>query len=167
MDVRGQQRRNETLESATDPEARRRRKTQTADAKGSGLGENLHGLIVSARVTRVCGRAMREAAVEMAGEIPGGAKRLMVNADRGENTKQVIGRTKDRKGTSHGAQKRERAAQCSLRADEAVRGLAGEPAEADTGRGIFRMGEGGTGLRKGKRGGRWDGQSRWHQSQTG
>ena len=85
VDFRGQQRRNDTHEPVTDPEARLWRKSQTAEAKlsylGHVLGEKRHGLIVNVRVTRAYGRAEREAAVEMAREIPGGTKRVTVAGD--------------------------------------------------------------------------------------
>lgn len=75
VDFRRQQRSNETHELATDPEARLRRKSQTAEAKlgyqGRVLGDNRHGVIGNARVTRAYGRAEREAAVEVAREMLG------------------------------------------------------------------------------------------------
>ncbi len=78
-DWRGQRRRHETHASTTDPEARLWRKSQTAEAKlcylGHVLTENRHGLVVNVRVTQAHGRAEREAAVEMAEEIPGGTRR--------------------------------------------------------------------------------------------
>ena len=83
---RRQQRRNETHESATDAEARLWRKSQTAEAKlswlGHVLGENRHGLIVNVRLTRAHGRAEREAAVEIAREIPGGTERVTLGQAR-------------------------------------------------------------------------------------
>jgi hypothetical protein len=108
VDFRGQQRRNETQESATDAEARLWRKSQTAEAKrsdlGHVLGENRHGLIGNVRVTRAHGRAEREAAVEMAREIPGGRKRVTLGADRGYDTREFVEQLKDRNVTPHGAQ---------------------------------------------------------------
>ena len=108
VDFRGQQRRNETQESATDAEARLWRKSQTAEAKrsdlGHVLGENRHGLIVNVRVTRAHGGAEREAAVEMAREIPGGRKRVTLGADRGYDTREFVEQLKDRNVTPHGAQ---------------------------------------------------------------
>ncbi len=86
VDFRGQQRRNETQESATDAEARLWRKSQTAEAKRSGLGhalgENRHGLIRNVRVTRAHGRAKREAAVEKARENPGLTGRVALGQSR-------------------------------------------------------------------------------------
>ncbi len=109
VDFRGQQRRNETQESATDAEARLWRKSQTAEAKrsdlGHVLGQNRHGLIGNVRVTRAHGRAAeREAAVEMAREIPGGRKRVTLGADRGYDTREFVEQLKDRNVTPHVAQ---------------------------------------------------------------
>jgi hypothetical protein len=98
-DFRGQQRRNETQESVTDPEARLWRKSQTAEAKlsylGHVLGENRHGLIANVRVTKAYVRAEREAAVEMAREIPGGTKRVTVAADKGYDAREFVGQMKE------------------------------------------------------------------------
>ncbi|GIU77305.1 MAG: hypothetical protein KatS3mg005_0543 [Bryobacteraceae bacterium] len=108
VDFRGQQRRNDTQESGTGPEARLWRKNQTAEAKlsnlGHVLGENRHGRIVNVRVRRAYGRAEREAAVEMAREIPGGTKRVTVGADRGYDTREFVERLKELNVTPHGAQ---------------------------------------------------------------
>ncbi|MCS6954472.1 MAG: IS5 family transposase [Bryobacteraceae bacterium] len=108
VDFRGQRRRNETHESVTDGEARLWRKSQTAEAKLSYLGhaltENRHGLIVNVRVTKAHGRAEREAAVEMAREIPGGTKRVTLAGDKGYDTREFVEQMKELKVTPHVAQ---------------------------------------------------------------
>jgi len=108
VDFRGQRRRNETHESATDPEARLWRKSQTAEARlsylGHVLGENRHGLIVNVRVTKAYGRAEREAAVEMAREIPGGTKRVTLAGDKGYDTREFVEQLKELNVTPHVAQ---------------------------------------------------------------
>ncbi len=108
VDWRGQRRRNETHESKTDAEARLWRKSQTAEAKLSYLGhvlaENRHGLIVNVRVTQAHGRAEREAAVEMAREIPGGSKRVTLAGDRGYDTREFVEQLKELHVTPHVAQ---------------------------------------------------------------
>ncbi len=108
VDFRGQQRRNETQEPATDAQARLWRKSQTAEVKGAiwvmCWRENRHGLIGNVRVTRAHGRAEREAAVEMAREIPGGRKRVTLGADRGYDTREFVEQLKDRNVTAHVAQ---------------------------------------------------------------
>ena len=94
VDWRGQRRSNETHESKTDPEARLYRKSSQAEAKlcylGHGLTENRHGLLVNVRLTQASGRAEREAAVEMAREIPGGSKRVTLGADKGYDTREWV-----------------------------------------------------------------------------
>jgi transposase len=108
VDWRGQRRSNDTHESVTDPEARLWRKSQTAEAKLSYLGhvltENRHGLIVNVRLTRAHGRAEREAAVEMAGEIAGGVKRVTLAADRGYDVRETVKRLRELNVTPHVAQ---------------------------------------------------------------
>lgn len=68
-DFRGQERRNDTHESRTDPDARLYRKGGGQEAKLSYLGhvmiENRNGLIVDAMVTHADGTAERDAALLM------------------------------------------------------------------------------------------------------
>ncbi len=105
---RGQQRRNGTPESVTDPEGRLWRKSRTAEAKlsylGHVLGENRHGPIVNVRVRKVYGRAEREAAVEVAREIPGGTRRATLAADRGYDAREFVEQLEELKVTPHVAQ---------------------------------------------------------------
>lgn len=108
VDFRNQRRRNQTHASKTDPEARLWRKSQSAEAKLSYLGhaltENRHGLIVNVRVTQAYGRAEREAAVEMAREIPGGTKRVTLAGDKGYDTRDYVEQLKELNVTPHVAQ---------------------------------------------------------------
>jgi hypothetical protein len=73
VNYRGEKRSNATHESKTDPEAWLARKSQGQESKlaymGQALMENRNGLVVNTRVTRATGRAEREAAAEMIGEI--------------------------------------------------------------------------------------------------
>lgn len=68
-EFRGDQRRNDTHESKTDPEARLYRKGNGQEAKLGYLGhvlmENRHGLIVNAMLTQADGTAERDAALLM------------------------------------------------------------------------------------------------------
>src|SRR5215208_3468598 len=68
-DFRGQDRKNETHASTTDPDARLYRKSNNAEARLAYLGhvlmENRHGLIVDAQATVADGFAEREAATTM------------------------------------------------------------------------------------------------------
>jgi transposase len=66
---RGQQRRNDTHASTTDPDAKLYRKSNGAESRLAYLGhlliENRHGLIVDAMATQADGRAERDAALRM------------------------------------------------------------------------------------------------------
>jgi hypothetical protein len=68
-DFRGQDRKNDTHASTTDPDARMYRKSNNAEARLAYLGhllmENRHGLIVDAQATVADGFAEREAATTM------------------------------------------------------------------------------------------------------
>jgi transposase len=69
INFRKEQRRNDTHESLTDPEARLYRKSGGAESRlaymGHLLTENRHGLVVDTRLTTATGTAEREAAVDM------------------------------------------------------------------------------------------------------
>ncbi len=69
VDFKGEQRRNDTHASTTDPEARLYKTAEGQAAKlcylAHGLMENRHGLIVDAEVTLATGTAEREAALQM------------------------------------------------------------------------------------------------------
>lgn len=103
-----QERSNETHESTTDPEARLYRKSSSAEAKLTYLGhvltENRHGLIVNTRLTQAHGKAEREAAVEMARQIPGGSQRVTLGADKGYDTRGLVEQLRELKVTPHVAQ---------------------------------------------------------------
>lgn len=55
---------------------------------GHTLTENRNGLAV--RVTLATGTAERDAAIEMAEQIPGGNKRVTLGADRGSDTADFV-----------------------------------------------------------------------------
>lgn len=106
-DFRGQQRRNDTHESTTDPDARLYRKSNQTGAVlgylGHALMENRHGLIVGVTTTRATGTAEREAAITMLENLPDGA-RLTVGADKGYDTADFIARVRALNITPHVAQ---------------------------------------------------------------
>lgn len=108
IDYRKQKRSNETHQSTTDPFARLFKKSRGAEAKlcylGHLLTENRNGLVVNTRVTLATGTAERDAAVEMAREIPGGSKRVTMGADRGYDTGGFVQALRDLKVTPHVAQ---------------------------------------------------------------
>jgi hypothetical protein len=172
VDFRGQQRRDETHESATDPEARLWRKSQTAEAKlsylGHVLGENRHGLIGNVRVRKAHGRAEREAAVEMAREIPGGRKRVTLGADRGYDTREFVEQLQDLNVTPHVAQNvsgRRSAVDGRTTRHEGYWASQRRRKRVEE---FFGWAKVVAGLRKVKLGGRrrWDGCSRWRRLAT-
>jgi IS5 family transposase len=103
----GTRRKNETHESTTDPEARLFRKGRGKEAKLSYMGhvlmENRHGLVVDARLTLATGRAEREAAVEMLGELRG-EHRVTLGADKGYDTREFVDQLRSMRVTPHVAQ---------------------------------------------------------------
>jgi len=108
VDFHGEKRKNDTHASTTDPEARLYRKSNGEASKLSFLGhvlmENRNGLAVNARVTQATGRAEREAALEMAAEIPGNG-RVTVGADKGFDVRSFVEGLRDLGVTPHVAQK--------------------------------------------------------------
>jgi transposase len=82
----GQERRNDTHQSTTDPDARLYKKAVGREAKLGYLAhlltENRHGFIVDTAVTEAMGTAERDAAIRMLGELPVTARRVTVGADK-------------------------------------------------------------------------------------
>ncbi len=91
----GQQRRNDTHRSKTDPEAKLYRKGRGQEAKLSYLGhvlvENRNGLIVGAMATAADGYAERDAAILMVHERWRKQKRIRtVSADKGYDSRDFV-----------------------------------------------------------------------------
>ncbi len=107
VDFRKQQRKNDTHASTTDPDARLYKKSKGAESRLCYMGhlmiDNRHGLATNACVTIASGTAEREAAVQMAGEIPG-MGRVTLAADKGYDTRDCIRKLRDRNITPHVAQ---------------------------------------------------------------
>jgi transposase len=86
VNFHGQQRRNDTHQSTTDPEARLYKKAVGREAKLGYLAhlltENRHGFIVDTAVTGATGTAERDAAIAMLGELPLTARRVTVGGDK-------------------------------------------------------------------------------------
>jgi len=86
VDFRGEQRRNATHQSTTDPEARLARKGLGQEAKlclaGHILMENRTGLAIDVRITQATGRAEPETAIETLERLPG-LHQMTVGADKG------------------------------------------------------------------------------------
>ncbi len=107
VDFRRQRRTNDTHASRTDPEARLYKKSKGAESRLCYMGhlmiDNRQGLATNACVTIASGTAGREAAVQMAGEIPGRG-RVTLAADKGYDTRDCIRKLRDRNITPHVAQ---------------------------------------------------------------
>lgn len=108
VDFRGQQRRNDTHASTTDPDARLYRKSNGQESKLSYLGhvviENRNGLVVGAGLTLATGRAEREAALSLMAEVPR-AQRATVGGDRGFDVPSFVEALRRQGVTPHVAQK--------------------------------------------------------------
>ena len=93
VDFTGQKRSNETHVSTTDPDARLYRKSHGTESKlcysGHVLMDNRHGLAVDVRLTEATGRAEREAALDMAIELPG-MKRRTLGADKAYDVREFV-----------------------------------------------------------------------------
>ena len=107
VNFRGEERKNDTHQSTTDPEALLARKGKGKEAKlsyaGHVLMENRNGLIVNTTVTLATGTAERDAAVEMVDQIPGD-KRVTLGADKNYDTQQCVADLRERNVTPHVAQ---------------------------------------------------------------
>jgi len=93
-DFHGQNRSNETHESATDPDARLYRKGRGREAKlcfmGHALMENRHGLVVDACLTQADGHAERIAALHMIEPHAARPGRITLGADKGYDTEDFV-----------------------------------------------------------------------------
>src|SRR5205809_4941200 len=109
-DFRGQDRKNDTHASTTDPDARQYRKSGGAEARLAYLGhlliENRHGLIADAMATVADGYAEREAATLMMAaqweRAPG--RRRTVGADKAYDVGDFVGLMRELHTTPHVAQ---------------------------------------------------------------
>ena len=108
VDFKGQQRKNETHQSTTDPEARLLKKGKGKEAKlcfmGHALMENRSGLVVDSRLTQATGTAERSAALEMIEDVPG-TKQITLGVDRGYDVASFVKELRRLKATPHVAQK--------------------------------------------------------------
>jgi len=109
-DFRGEQRRNQTHASSTDPEARLYKKSAGQEAKLSYLGhtlvENRNGLIAAAMTTQADGRAERDAALLMLHDLRrkrGG--RITTGADRAYDTRDFVSTVRELGVTPHVARR--------------------------------------------------------------
>lgn len=107
-DFHGEQRRNETHASTTDPEAKLYRKGRGKEAKlsfmGNVLTENRNGFVVEAELRAVSGTVERETAKDMIVRHSPGAKRITVGADKAFDTADFVADMRDFHVTPHVAQ---------------------------------------------------------------
>ena len=93
IDFHGEERRNDTHASTTDPEARLARKSGGHESKlsycGNLLIENRNGLVVDTELVLCSGTAERDAALDMAARIEGD-QRVTVGADKGYDTRGFV-----------------------------------------------------------------------------
>ena len=108
VDFKGQQRKNDTHQSTTDPDARLLKKGKGKESKlcfmGHALMENRNGLVVDSRLTLANGTAEWVAALEMVEELPG-THRITVGADKGYGVPVFVEGLKSLLATPHVAQK--------------------------------------------------------------
>jgi transposase len=107
VNFRGQERRNDTHQSTTDPEARLYRKSLGQEAKlafqGPVLMENRNGLVVETRLTPATGKAERQAAVDMV-EAQAGGSHPTVGGDKAYDTHGFVASVRALGVTPHVAQ---------------------------------------------------------------
>jgi transposase len=109
-DFRGEQRRNQTHASSTDPEARLYKKSVGQEAKLSYLGhtlvENRNGLIAAAMTTQADGRAERDAALLMLHELTWKRSgRVTTGADKAYDTRDFVNTVRELGVTPHVARR--------------------------------------------------------------
>jgi transposase len=107
VDFRGKERKNDTHESTTDPDARLYRKGDGQESKLSYLGhvvmENRHGLVVGCEVTHANGYGEREAGRELMQRIAH-KPRVTLGADKSYDTADFIASMRELGVTPHVAQ---------------------------------------------------------------
>ena len=104
INFHGEQRRNDTHESTTDPEARLARKSAGHEAKlaycANVLIENRNGLVVDTELVQCSGTAERDAALRMAERLEG-ERRVTMGADKGYDTRGFVQQMRERNVTPH------------------------------------------------------------------
>ena len=111
VNFHGETRTNATHASTTDPDAKLARKGAGKEAKlsytGHVLMENRNGLVVDALVDLATGTAERDAAFEMAAQIPGD-RRVTVGGDKNYDTAELVEKWRGLNVTPHVAQNNKR-----------------------------------------------------------
>jgi transposase len=109
VNFHGEERKNDSHASTTDPEALLARKGAGKEAKlqynGNVLMENRNGLVADTEVLQATGKAERQAASSMIERIPGNHP-VTVGADKGYDVAEFVAAARDMKATPHVAQKK-------------------------------------------------------------
>jgi hypothetical protein len=105
IDFKREKRSNKTHESTSDPNTRLYKKAKGQESRLCYLRhlliENRNGLAVNACVTKASGKAERQAAIDMLGELPG-KSRITVAGDKAYDTKEFAKKdTKPQRDASH------------------------------------------------------------------
>jgi len=108
VNFHGEQRRNDTHRSTTDPEARLFKKSRGSESKLSFMAhvmmENRNGLVVDTRLTKSTGKAERESAWVMAWRVRRGHRRITLGGDKNYDTQQMVASLRGIGVTPHVAQ---------------------------------------------------------------
>lgn len=108
MNFKGEQRKNDTHESKTDPEAKLMKKANGQAAKmsfsGHALMENRNGLLVDLRIAEANGRAEVDVGLDMLRNLirrRRRQRRISVGGDKGYDTKRFVGECRAMNVTAH------------------------------------------------------------------
>src|SRR5713226_8214373 len=108
VNFHGDERRNDTHRSTTDPEARLFKKSRGGESKLSFMAhvlmENRNGLVVDTRLTKSTGKAERESAWMMAWRVARGQRRITVGGDKNYDTAGFVASCRAISVTPHVAQ---------------------------------------------------------------
>jgi len=108
MNSHGEERRNDTHRSSTDPEARLCKKSRGSESKLSFMAhvwmENRNGFVVDTRLTKSTGKAERESAWVMAWRVTRGHRRITLGGDKNYDTQQMAASLRAIGVTPHVAQ---------------------------------------------------------------
>jgi transposase len=108
VNFHGEQRRNDTHQSTTDPQARLYKKARGQEAKLCYLGhllmENRNGLLINTQLTQASGHAERQSALAMVAKLPGW-RPVTLGADKAYDTAAFVRELRDHRVTPHVAQK--------------------------------------------------------------
>ena len=108
VNFHGDERRNDTHRSTTDPEARLFKKSRGSESKLSFMAhvlmENRNGLVVDTRLTKSTGKAERDSAWVMAWRVARGQRRFTLGGDKNYDTQQMVASLRAISVTPHVAQ---------------------------------------------------------------